>query len=254
MENSYDLNEILKRLAETIAWCRPHIAVENPKDCLRTPELQPSNITIRSDRSHDNKYDSGFEYAWGSLKEKQDVVNAVSKRREELLSEGKTDTSPLPIDLKGGKLLIIAPEDSDICGLSVWEAEGFIDDEDVPPWDTWVGYFEESITPEETYVRQTQALYRASYNQSNQHDFEEWSPQLTVSYILCWIPREFVSLVNEGVLVNPVECFFWAGEYQRRHFNTPLLRELDSLGLLADSFQTGQSEKPLMSQIPSSNL
>ena len=235
MENSYDLKEILKRLAETIAWCNPHISVENPKDCLRTPELQPTNMTLRSDRNHDHKYESGFEYAWETLKEKQDVVNAVSLRREKLLMEAKIDTGPLFLKLLGGKLLIISPEDSDICCLSVYEAEGFIDEMDVPPWDTWIGYFEEQSTPEETYVLQTQARYRAFYNKSNSSDFEDWTHEPIVSYILCWIPRDFVELVNEGVLVNPVECFFWASEYQRRHFNTPLLRELDSLGLLGDS-------------------
>ena len=163
------------------------------------------------------------------------MVNAVSLGREKLLMEAKIDTGPLFLKLLGGKLLIIFPEDSDICCLSVYEAEGFIDDEDVPPWDTWIGYFEESITPEETYVLQTQARYRASYNKSNSSEFEDWTPEPIVSYILCWIPRDFVELVNEGVLANPVECFFWASEYQRRHFNTPLLRELDSLGLLSDS-------------------
>jgi hypothetical protein len=53
-----------------------------------------------------------------------------------------------------------------------------------------------------------------------------------VSYLLCWIPQEFVDLVDIGILVNPVECFFWASQYNERDFNTATLQHLDGAGLL----------------------
>ncbi len=214
-------------LSETIPWCREHVSVHAPKECLRTPALRPSNLSIAANEA------GNFDYTWGTLDEKRNTVVELAERRAAMPRTDNAYLAPLRIDLAGGRLLLVVPEESDWCGLSEYETGGFIDVLDLPAWDTWVCFMHEITTPDEEQVRETQEVYRrAFYNQANQQDFSVWQPPAMVEYILCWIPPEFVAMVEEGIKVNPVECFFWAGDYKRRHYNTPLLRQFEAAGLL----------------------
>ncbi len=226
-----DLSLFRRRLAQTIAWCRPRAAISDPRNSLRTPALRPANLSSTPDRWGTPDYD------WGTYEDSTTAVStveALAQTRAQLLRQRQhvSDTEVLPPDLAGGRLLIADPLDSDQCGLSVEEALGFIDEVDVPAWDTWVCYISEATTPDPEAVRRTQAQYRAYYNKARAPDFVDWQPRPHVSYLLCWIPPQFLSLVDEGIQVNPVECFFWAVEYKQRHYNTELLRQLDAEGLL----------------------
>lgn len=197
MIEAIDMSEFYRCLAETIRWCSLHVSMENPGECLRTSELRPANLHREPDRWGSPEYD------WGILEEKRAVVTSVAERRAEMLRSTNDYTDSVPPDLAGGRLLVIGPEDSDQCCLSEPETYGFIDAVDIPAWDTWIMYLEEATT-------------------SNR----------LVSYILCWIPPEFLDLVTMGIQVNPVECFFWATDYKRYDHSTALLRELEDVGLL----------------------
>ena len=182
MNDSFRLHFI-----STVLWCQLHADESDPKGSLRTPELRPSNWL-------------GGDYLWGEGT--LETVARLEKKRAELLrSKGSVEVSQEQVS---GRLLIADPESSDQCGLSVWESSGFIDDLDVPAWDTWIHYAHQETT--------------AGGN--------------TVSYLLCWVPTVFLPHVEKGISVNPVECFFWAAEYKERHYNTALLRQLDAQGLL----------------------
>jgi hypothetical protein len=224
MTTAIDLTEF-RRLAETIAWCRLHVTEDDPKDCLRTLALRPTNLSATPDQW------GNFDYAWETPAQTQAVISALADRRAELLRAANAYTEVLPSDLAGGRLLITLPEESDWCGLSEPETYGFIDALDVPAWDTWVCYLHEKTTPDEEQVRTTQAAYRAFYNKPPRQDFRDWQPPDSVSYILCWIPPQFLAWVEVGIMVNPMECIFWASDY-KQHYNTSLLRELDAAGLL----------------------
>lgn len=227
-------DELHQRIAQTIAWCRLHVSEGDPENCLRTPALCPAN------RSAAPNQGEWFDYHWGTRDDCRSAVAAVdalAQCRAELLHQGGLDqggvnSETLPPDLAGGRLLIADPEDSDLSGLSKPESLGFLDDLDVPAWDTWICYVRERSTPDLEAVQKTQAAYRAGWNKGNRADFEDWQPCETVSYLLCWIPPEFVPLVEAGIAVNPTECFFWASEYRQRHYNTEFLRRLDAQGLL----------------------
>ena len=172
-------------------------------------------------------------YEWGTLEEKTDVVSDLAQRRAQLLRAENAYMDCLPLDLAGGRLLIACPEESDWCCLSEAESHGFIDTLDVPAWDTWVCYVHEPNAPDPEHIRKTQEVYRNfPYNKRRDENFVDWQPSASVSYILCWIPPQFVAMVEEGIQVNPVECFFWAVDYKKHHFNTPLLQHLNALGLL----------------------
>lgn len=170
-------------LIQTILWCQLHARAAEPEHSLRTPELRP-----RAD------------FAWG--KDTPNAVLRLAQTRAELLKN--TGSVEVQEEQVSGRLLLADPKESDLCGLSVFESGGYIDTDDVPPWDTWVHY-----AHEDTVAGGKRA-----------------------SYLLCWVPSCFVPHVEKGIAVNPVECFFWATEYKARGYNTALLRQLQAQGLL----------------------
>lgn len=197
------------RFISTVLWCQLHTDVRDPKNSLRTPELRPGNWL-------------GEDYLWGEGAPV--TVEALAKKRSELLRrKGSVEVREEQVS---GRLLLANPTESDICGLSGPQSQGYIDEVDIPPWDTWVHFsHEEPTTPDPEAVRKTRKIYRAQWKRS-------WDPPRAVSYLLCWVPTPFIPHVNEGIAVNPVDCLFWASEYKERHYNTALLRQLDAQGLL----------------------
>ena len=163
---------LYRRLAETIAWCREKASLNDPKSCLRTPDLRPANLSLTP-----NKW-GVLEYNW---KTAISSVEALSDRRAELLGQAVTYSNTLHPDLAGGRFLIADPDNSDQCGLSEPESLGFIDDLDVPAWDTWICYVQEQTTPDPEEVQKTRLSYRAEWNKENRSDFEDWEPSKSVS-------------------------------------------------------------------------
>jgi len=216
-----DIQDFSIRLAETITWCRLRTAHDDPRHCLRSSALMPAHRKPGMD-------DRGnVEFEWGTAAENQAVVRDLALRRAELLRAENANVrveSLLSIH-EQGRLLLADPQQSDVCGLSVAESDGFIDADDVPPWDTWVWFGSEPMTPDPEQLRRTQESYRTLYR-------SEWRPPTSVSYVLCWVPAPFLELVEQGILVNPVECLFWAVDYKRHHYNTALLQRLDAAGML----------------------
>lgn len=60
-------------------------------------------------------------------------------------------------------------------GLEESETGGYVDVDNIPPWDTWIDY-----------------VYEANGN-----------------CLLSWVPGPFVSLVSDGIAVSPEMCFRW---------------------------------------------
>ncbi len=59
MDNSMDRAEFCRLLAETIAWCRLHTLVDDPKNRLRTPALRPANLNTTLNQWGNYDYESG---------------------------------------------------------------------------------------------------------------------------------------------------------------------------------------------------
>jgi hypothetical protein len=80
----------------------------------------------------------------------------------------------LPAGLVGGRLLVSVPQDSLSDGASYNEINGYIDCDDMSPWDTWV-------CCEETAV-------------------------------VSWVPAALIAIVNDGIEVNASGCLQWLNE------------------------------------------
>lgn len=155
------LEQFHSRLAQTIFWCAPRADKLNPATSLRTAALRPRML-------EENRSSS---------------VNSVVYARE-LYGGADIRKATIPHDLSGGRLLIYFPDSDLACGAAEQETAGFFDVNNVPPWDTWVTYF------------QDQQNIDSSDNE----------------YLIAWIPPEFVDLANEGINVNPEQCIMWLSD------------------------------------------
>jgi hypothetical protein len=141
---------LLERLTETIAWCQTRVNVADPRNCFRSRELLPHPLEDGRKR----------------------VVASVAYKR--WLALGGAAKRPAA-NLAGGRLLIYKPDWNLAHGLEEAETKGFLDIDNTPPWDTWLGY-----------------VYEPAEN-----------------YLLSWVPGDFVSLVSAGIDVSPEQCFQW---------------------------------------------
>lgn len=152
------LEQFKTRLAQTIFWCAARADLADPALSLRTPQLRP--------RLLEESRLSAVEFV-GDARE---LFGGVEIRR-----------AVIPDDLAGGRLLIYFPNDDLFCGAARLQTGGFFDDNNVPPWDTWVAYLKDA------------------------RSVESYDPE----YLIAWIPRELVALADEGINVNPEQCIQW---------------------------------------------
>jgi hypothetical protein len=155
------------RLDEAARWCASKLDTNDPTRSLRSAELVPPG---RED--------------WLAR------VDDVAERRAELVNQGATDTRA-----PDGRLLVFDPGQSLSDGAAEVETGGLFDEDNTPPWDTWVAYI----------IEQPQRP-------------DAWTT--LDSYLVCWIPAELVDLVDRAIAVNPEGCLLWADEA-----DTPFLRQ-----------------------------
>lgn len=126
---------------------------------LRSPELSPKGSI--GDLCEDS--------------ERLEMVASVVARRSELLSAtDRNDVRDFRREQHGGKLLLYVPSENFADGASAYASLGFFDDNDAPPWDTWVAFISGTL--------------------------------------LSWVPGGLVALVQAGLDANMVMCVRWMEE------------------------------------------
>jgi hypothetical protein len=103
----------IKRLTETIFWCRDAGSPSEPRMSLRA--FKPTILAPPH----------------------RQVSGVSTSRSLRLWSSGTRDLSPIS-DLCGGRLLAYFPEENLADGVAEVESRGFFDVNNVPPHDTWV--------------------------------------------------------------------------------------------------------------------
>jgi hypothetical protein len=151
---SLSKSALQSRLAETIAWCN---SLSWPND-LRSNALKPYLFHNGPD----------------------DLVCSVGRSRQTSLRYGNIPIPKGEPELAYGRLLVYFPDMNLSDGAAEVESEGFFDVFNVPPFDTWVTFFEDK-TLESAYQKQ----------------------------LLCYVPAHAVQLAEAGVQVNPEECILW---------------------------------------------
>jgi hypothetical protein len=102
------------------------------------------------------------------------IVDQLSTRRAEQLRLEHRYPVDFPLSFHDGRLLLYAPNENLFDGAAQYSSKGFFNVDNVPPWDTWVCFFEE--------------------------------------YLVSWVPPQLLELANAGVEANPEQCILWAPE------------------------------------------
>jgi hypothetical protein len=115
LNSAYEQRQFIRRLTETIFWCRHAGSLLEPRTSLRTCKPDVSDLRCQD--------------GW--------VFEVAVERSHRLWSIGKRDLSPVS-DLGGGRLMAYFPEDNLADGVAEAESRGFFDVDNIPPYDTWV--------------------------------------------------------------------------------------------------------------------
>jgi hypothetical protein len=211
-----EMETFKRRLAEVIAWCKPRVSSADPEHCLRTPALRPPDL-LQASRVVTNQLSERlarevsqepgeplpklaerraqeFTRLYHAQMprihaEQQASVEALAEQSARLLQLANAYPDPDEPDvqvrgLSGGRLLVCTGLDESVWdGAAQAESRGFFDINDLAPWDTWICY----VRPQgEDNGRTGQA-----------------------PFVMSWVPSAFVSLVEDGIRVNPVGCIRW---------------------------------------------
>jgi hypothetical protein len=162
----------MKLVAETSTWCARDADANDPAKSLRT--LRPSPYTLASRESQ--------------------VSSVAWERRDRLREIGLGGQEPAK-DLCGGRLLAFDADGTLSDGVANSESNGFFDDDNVPPYDTWLWF-----VYDEAYRRRMAGT--------------ETSERLPAfeTYLVAWVPPIFVELADHGIAINPEECIMWLDE------------------------------------------
>lgn len=156
------LSRLLASIIETIKYCNIVADPNAPNLCFRSLKIKPYAF-----------YWSRFQF----VRDVQRIRNAILSQRGVLPSY---DSISLPDE---GCMLVYFPENNLADGAARVCSNGYFDDDNIPPWDTWIAYFEEPVR-ENGWMGDTQ-------------------------YLIAWVPKIFVETVDIGIWANPEKCIQW---------------------------------------------
>jgi hypothetical protein len=153
-------------LAEAVAWGEARARDDDPRGSLRT---LPDPVDVE---------DLGYLRLSPA-----NLVNAMRWRRLEALENAGLEAPSLKWGEAPGRLLVFFPDDETADGGAEAQSGGFFDVHNTPPWDTWVGYFDDlHETPTGPMLRK---------------------------YLLAYVPAVLVARAGRGIAANPEECIQW---------------------------------------------
>jgi hypothetical protein len=186
MESTISIECFKKRLAETIVWCSERTNPDDPAYSLRSNDLRPPGLRL----CHNLKT------------ELSEVVEPIVDQRAFWINNWRKNNLDLLVGMAGRLLICTSATESIPDGAVTELSKGFYDEDDMPPWDTWLCYLEEGSAG-------------------------EGSPSYRTQYLLSWVPAQFVELANIGVETHFMGCMRWALQE-----STVFTRQLESAGLL----------------------
>lgn len=177
-----------QQLAETQRWRQSRAMSQDLEHCLRSPELRPAL----------EMYYSNDRAIWVQT----EMIREVTAQRKAKLAQGNEGRGLSSHLASDGRLLLCAYDYTNHNGATAAATDLFFDEHDVPPWDTWVG--------------EVMGLGSA---QAPGIWGGEWPPTLdsTVGQappnqglLVCWIPTEFVRIVERALEIECVGMLCWA--------------------------------------------
>lgn len=164
--------ELFKLLQPCLAWChrriQPAMSPEETAGAFRSAELAEAARRVLPQSCHTLPSPIVVE-----------SFDSFGRRRQELLGEASIGPDVLIRECRRtGSLLVTDWAASLFDGAVSPETHGFIDDDCIPPWDTWLGL-----------IRAPGAVGELC--------------------LLSWVPKPLSQNVNLGVRVDAAECLSW---------------------------------------------
>lgn len=133
-------------------------SIEPLRDQLRTGSLKP---------------DTGFD-SRQTKEERAGIVEILGDKRAALLHGADKSVDKDGLKSARGRILIYAPDENLCDGAAKYSSKGFFDDDNIPPWDSWVCFDGRCL--------------------------------------VSWVPPLLCQLAEAGIEVNPEGCIWWADE------------------------------------------
>lgn len=163
--NDTQVMRLHKWLAESAVWCTHRLDLNDLGNSLRSLDL----INPLSKSRFHTVYD-------------------CNSTRKSVLQHHKLNPIEIPYDLiLSGRLLVYYPEMNLADGAAYVATDGFLDNNNMPPWDSWLDYFEEP--------------YDESQHLGGTHN-----------YLISWVPAPLIDKVTKGIEWNPEKCIEWLDE------------------------------------------
>ena len=199
-----DKEQFLTCLDKTVVWCNGKDNVTEPRVCLRSISMN----------SIFEKYNEDINAA--SLS--SELISEVLKKREIMSSSPIKKTS-------SGRVLLVSYEDTNFNGLTEYETNGYFDERDNPPWDTWVCEIEIKYEVKPVKSSFIKKLFLPK-SLSNIYDQEERAHRLLVA----WVPDCFIETVENAIAVECCNMLFWADrEYPELSYKERILKWFQEL-------------------------
>ena len=174
-------SHFIKSLHETIAWCAPRANISTPKHCLRSAQFRPDY-----EFSPEPDYDVDL---WADIR----LINKVVDSRSQFLTPTTDLLTKRDLDLGGGRLLIHFLYESNHNGATAEITSHYLDNNDTPPWDTWI----------QVFIPQACALQSPD------------EVPTAYPFLISWVPPEFLETVNEATEFECVGMLMWADAPRR---------------------------------------
>ena len=143
------------------------LRTNDPAGGLRTASLRPALVNIEAENRGSWNY--------GINDPEGEVARLCEKRASLLGARRKLEDADADL-FERGRILLFLPQETLFDGAAFESSQGFFDEWNIPPWDTWI-----------------------------------WCTRLPDGRVVLysWVPPEFLRLAQQVVSVNPEQCIQW---------------------------------------------
>jgi hypothetical protein len=165
-------------LLEAVAWASAHADPKDASHCLRSPRLAPHIF-------NDSRYNTVDDVVSARHRELQAEgrIARIGGRFDDLVEVATLGLADVVALVPEGRLLVRERDTTIDDGAGQAETRGYLDESDMPPWDTWVTYFEGS--PNDRGLRNHAGC------------------------LVSWVPPIFLPAVDSAIRVNAYGALYW---------------------------------------------
>lgn len=156
--------DVVMYLNEAAQWVEQYLDADDIENSLRSEVLKPTQA----------------DWSYGNIDQYVRIeVNRIQAKRKKVLAL----TEPKINSGLSGRILCFYPELSMKDAIASKESNGYFDDSDCPPWDTWFYY--------------------------DTHDIEGFHDE-EYSCLLSWVPHHMTLIISQAIAADTYGCLVWA--------------------------------------------